>query len=194
MMKAASLAVEAQEAPSRVLRGITGKKEEELAYSTAESPFGPLLVVVSPKGLVRVGFPEDDVDDQLERLAADITPRIVEDPRRLQDVTSQLDRYFEGKLTAFEIPIDWASVAGFRRRVLVATARIPYGSVATYTQMAQKAGSPKASRAAGSALGSNPVPIVVPCHRVLRTGGNLGGYGGGLDRKRFLLQLEGAIL
>jgi methylated-DNA-[protein]-cysteine S-methyltransferase len=193
-MKRQSFATQAQGATARLLSEIADERIDHLAYSTAESPFGPLLVVVSPKGLVRVGFPEDDVDDQLERLAADLTPRIVEDPRRLQDVTSQLGRYFEGKLTAFEIPIDWASVAGFRRRVLVATARIPYGSVATYTQMAQKAGSPKASRAAGSALGSNPVPIVVPCHRVLRTGGNLGGYGGGLDRKRFLLQLEGAIL
>jgi methylated-DNA-[protein]-cysteine S-methyltransferase len=108
-------------------------------------------------------------------------------------VRRQLDEYFAGRRTAFDVPIDWRLVRGFAGAVLAATARIPFGAVSSYREIATDAGSPNAYRAAGNALGSNPVPIVVPCHRVLHAGGGLGGYTGGLDRKRFLLKLEGLL-
>ncbi len=105
----------------------------------------------------------------------------------------ELDEYFAGAGSAFELPLDWTLVGPFARRVLRVASAIPYGCVLSYAQVAAEAGSPRGSRAAGNALGANPIPIVVPCHRVLRSGGALGGYGGGLDRKRFLLELEGAL-
>ena len=103
----------------------------------------------------------------------------------------ELDEYFDGRRTSFDLAVDWSFASGFVRRVLKATARVPFGNVSSYAQIAARAGSPRASRAAGNALGSNPVPIVVPCHRILRTGGGLGGYTGGIHRKEFLLHLEG---
>jgi methylated-DNA-[protein]-cysteine S-methyltransferase len=129
----------------------------------------------------------------LEELAGSVSPRILESPTKLDEVRRELDRYFEGRLQDFELPLDWQLTQGFYRKVLRATARIPYGQTRSYKQMATKAGSPRAVRATGSALGSNPLPIIVPCHRVLRTGGALGGYGGGLDTKQALLELEGAL-
>jgi methylated-DNA-[protein]-cysteine S-methyltransferase len=127
----------------------------------------------------------------LLELAEDVSPRLLEAPARLDSIRRQLDEYFEGRRTRFEVPLDWRLSHGFGRRVLRHTARIPYGDVSTYKEVAAAAGSPRAFRAAGNALGGNPIPIVVPCHRVLHTGGGLGGYGGGLDRKEFLLELEG---
>ena len=106
----------------------------------------------------------------------------------------ELDEYFEGRRTAFDVPVDWVLARGFAREVLRATARIGFGETGTYASVATEAGSPRAVRAAGNALGSNPMPVVVPCHRVLRTGGALGGYTGGVERKEFLLRLEGALL
>ena len=106
----------------------------------------------------------------------------------------ELDEYFDGHREDFDIPIDWSYLAGFTREVLRATAAIPFGDVSTYAGVAEAAGSPRAVRAAGNALGANPMPVVVPCHRVLRTGGALGGYTGGLERKEFLLRLEGRLL
>ncbi len=120
-------------------------------------------------------------------------PRIVESPAALDPVRRELDEYFAGSRTRFEVALDWSLIGPFATRVLGATAAIPYGSVLSYAAVAGRAGSPRGSRAAGNALGSNPIPIVIPCHRVLRTGGALGGYGGGLDRKRWLLELEGAL-
>jgi methylated-DNA-[protein]-cysteine S-methyltransferase len=114
-------------------------------------------------------------------------------PTYFDGVRRELDEYFEGRRTSFDLPLDWQLTRGFTRRVLRRTAEIPYGDVSTYTKIAKAAGSPRAYRAAGNALGSNPIPIVVPCHRVLHSGGGLGGYGGGLDRKEFLLRLEGAL-
>jgi methylated-DNA-[protein]-cysteine S-methyltransferase len=111
----------------------------------------------------------------------------------IDPVRRQLDEYFEGKRTEFEVPVDWSLSHGFFRRVLERTAGVGYGHVSTYAEVAREAGSPRAVRAAGNALGSNPVAIVVPCHRILRTGGGLGGYGGGLERKEFLLRLEGVL-
>jgi methylated-DNA-[protein]-cysteine S-methyltransferase len=165
----------------------------DVSYATADSPFGPLLLATTGRGLVRVAFPEEDADSVLERLARRISPRIVEAAAPLEPARRELEEYFAGSRRAFELPLDWTLVSPFGRRVLDATAEIPYGGVLSYAEVAAEAGSPRGSRAAGNALGSNPMPIVVPCHRVLRTGGALGGYGGGLDRKRWLLELEGAI-
>ncbi len=129
----------------------------------------------------------------LEELAEDVSPRVIESPGRLDDVRRQLDDYFEGRRHEFDLTLDWQLSRGFSRRVLEHTYRIPFGEVSTYREMAAAAGSPRGARAAGNALGGNPIPIVVPCHRVLHSGGGIGGYGGGLDRKRFLLRLEGAM-
>jgi methylated-DNA-[protein]-cysteine S-methyltransferase len=165
----------------------------DVAYATVDSPIGSLLLASTKRGLVRLSFPGEEQDRVLEQLAARISPRVLESPARLDRARRELDRYFEGKLTDFDLPLDWQLTAGFRRKVLRATARVPYGSTLTYGEIAARAGSRRAFRAAGSALGSNPIPIVVPCHRILRTGGDLGGYGGGLDVKQRLLRLEGAL-
>ena len=118
----------------------------------------------------------------------------LEAPARLDDARRELDEYFDGQRTGFDLPIDWALTRGFTSKVLRATARIGFGETSTYAEVAQRAGSPRAVRAAGNALGANPLPVVVPCHRVLRTGGALGGYTGGLERKEFLLRLEGVLI
>jgi methylated-DNA-[protein]-cysteine S-methyltransferase len=165
----------------------------DVAYGSYESPLGPLTVVVTPRGLVRLSYPGEGIDAQLEELAARVSPRILAAPARTDAVRRQLDDYFAGRLRSFAVPIDWRLVRGFAGSVLRATARIPFGRVSTYREIAAEAGSPNAYRAAGNALGSNPVPIVVPCHRVLHAGGGLGGYTGGLDRKRYLLRLEGVL-
>jgi methylated-DNA-[protein]-cysteine S-methyltransferase len=164
----------------------------DVAYANVDSPFGSLLLAATPRGLVRVNLPALDPDDALEELAERVSPRVLEAPARLDDVRRQLDRYFEGKLTEFDLKLDWRLSRDFRRRALRAIARIPYGQTRSYMQVAASAGNKRAVRAAGTACGSNPIPIVVPCHRVLRTGGALGGYGGGLPMKRALLELEGA--
>jgi methylated-DNA-[protein]-cysteine S-methyltransferase len=165
----------------------------DVAYASADSPFGPIMLAATPRGLVRVGLPNEDSDHFLTVLAQRVSPRVLEAPSRFDEARRELDLYFEGRLDRFDLPLDWQLSHGFRRKVLRQTARIPYGQTRSYKEMAQRAGSPRAVRAAGSALGSNPIPIVVPCHRVLRTGGGLGGYGGGLELKQALLQLEGAV-
>ena len=164
----------------------------DVAYATLDSPLGTLLLAATPQGLVRLAYIAGDweEDDVLTRLATKLSPRILAAPRRLDQPRRELERYFTGALRRFETPLDWRLTAGFGRRVLQATARIPFGSRSTYMRVAAQAGSPRASRAAGNALGSNPIPIIVPCHRVLHTGGGLGGYTGGLDRKRLLLEIE----
>jgi methylated-DNA-[protein]-cysteine S-methyltransferase len=165
----------------------------DVAYTTADSPFGPLLLASTPRGLVRVGLPSQDADELLVDLATRVSPRVLEAPAQFDQVRRELDLYFEGKLTDFDLPLDWQLSKDFRRRVLRAIARIPYGQTRSYTQMAKSAGNERAVRAAGTACGSNPIPLVVPCHRVLRTGGALGGYGGGLPMKEGLLELEGIL-
>jgi methylated-DNA-[protein]-cysteine S-methyltransferase len=167
----------------------------DVTYAVEASPLGELFVATTKRGLLEIGFHSDEVPAYLEKIAARVSPRILEAPGRLDAVRRQLDDYFAGRREDFDLPLDWSLARqGFGRRILDATARIPYGGALTYTEVAAKAGSPKAVRAAGSALGANPIPIVVPCHRVLRTGGALGGYGGGLERKRWLLEHEGLIL
>jgi len=165
----------------------------DVAHATYDSPVGPLTVAVTPRGLVRLSYSGESIEAQLDDLAGRISPRILAAPERTDGVRRQLDEYFAGARRAFDLPIDWRLVRGFAGDVLRATARIPFGGVSTYRAVATEAGSPNAYRAAGNALGSNPIPIVVPCHRVLHAGGGLGGYTGGLDRKRFLLTLEGVL-
>ncbi len=165
----------------------------DITYAPVPSPFGTLHAAVTARGLVRVAFPEESVDQLLERLALRLSPRIVEAAAALDPVRRELDEYFTGRRRDFDLPLDWTLIGPFASRVLHVTAEIPYGGVLSYADVAAKAGSPLGSRAAGNALGSNPIPIVIPCHRVLRSGGALGGYGGGLDRKRTLLELEGAL-
>ena len=165
----------------------------DVAYTSIDSPLGPLMLAATERGLVRVAYPDNSFDQVLENLAAKVSPRVLEAPARLDGARRELDEYFHGKRQKFDLPLDWALARGFGRRVLEATARIGFGSVSTYREVAEHAGSPRAVRAAGNALGANPMPVVVPCHRVLRTGGGLGGYTGGLDKKEFLLQLEGAL-
>jgi methylated-DNA-[protein]-cysteine S-methyltransferase len=165
----------------------------DLAYGTVDSPVGSLLVAVSSRGLVRVSYETEDEDRVLEELAGLISPRILRSTGRTDDVRRELEQYFEGDRRRFDVPVDWALTTGFFRKVLRATARIPYGQVRTYTEMATRAGSPRAYRAAGNALHSNPIPIVVPCHRVVHADGGLAGYGGGIERKEYLLTLEGAL-
>ena len=165
----------------------------DVAYGSMDSPVGDLLVAVTDRGLVRVAFADELSDEVLEELAARVSPRVLRVPARTDAARRELDQYFAGERKRFDLPLDWSLVRGFAQGVLRATARVPFGSVTTYRQMAEQAGSPRASRAAGNALGSNPIPIVVPCHRVLHSGGGLGGYAGGLDRKRYLLSLEGSL-
>jgi methylated-DNA-[protein]-cysteine S-methyltransferase len=165
----------------------------DVAYARTDSPFGPLLLAQTRRGLVRVGLPGQDQDELLDDLAERVSPRVLEAPAELDAARRELDLYFEGKLDRFDLPLDWRLSGGFRQRVLRAINRIPYGQTRSYTEMARKAGNERAVRAAGTACGSNPIPLVVPCHRVLRAGGALGGYGGGLPMKRALLELEGVL-
>jgi len=163
----------------------------DVAYGTHESPLGPLTIFVTRRGVVRIAYPGEPLPAWLDELAREISPRVLEAPERTDAVRRQLDEYFDGARDRFELPLDWRLVRGFARGVLRATARIPFGTVSTYRAVATRAGSPNGYRAAGNALGSNPIPIVVPCHRVLHGDGGLGGYAGGLERKRYLLELEG---
>jgi methylated-DNA-[protein]-cysteine S-methyltransferase len=164
----------------------------DVAYASADSPFGELLLAATPRGLVRLGLPSQDRNELLADLAKRVSPRVLEAPTALDDARRELDLYFEGRLQEFDLPLDWRLSRDFRRRALRAVARIPYGETRSYTEVARRAGNERAVRAAGTACGTNPLPIVVPCHRVLRSAGGLGGYGGGLPMKRALLEMEGA--
>jgi methylated-DNA-[protein]-cysteine S-methyltransferase len=179
-------------AVSRLARRAEDEGLVDVAYTTVETPIGDLVVASTRRGLVRVSFVPEVREQVLQELAEDVSPRVIEAPGRLDDVRRQLDDYFEGRRHEFDLTLDWQLTHGFSRRVLQHTAQIPFGQVSSYKEMAAAAGSPRGARAAGNALGSNPIPIVVPCHRVLHAGGGIGGYGGGLDMKRFLLRLEGA--
>jgi methylated-DNA-[protein]-cysteine S-methyltransferase len=166
----------------------------DVAYATVDSPLGPLVVATTPRGLVRLAYTGSGGEDEVvEELAGKLSPRILEAPERLDDARRELEEYFEGHRAGFDLPIDWSLAHGFSGKVLCQTARIGFGETSTYAEVASRAGSPRAVRAAGNALGANPIPVVVPCHRVLRTGGALGGYTGGVERKQFLLRLEGVL-
>jgi len=166
----------------------------DVAYATVDTPVGALILATTRTGLVRLAFPEEGLDHVLEDLAASVSPRVLENPRMTDPVRRELDAYFEGRRRTFRAAIDWSLASGrFSRRVLEETARIPFGSVSTYGDVAGRAGSPRAARAAGNALHDNPVPIVVPCHRVVPSSGGIGKYGGNEWRKAYLLRLEGAL-
>jgi methylated-DNA-[protein]-cysteine S-methyltransferase len=177
----------------RVRRRAADEGLVDVAYGTYDSPLGPITVFVTPRGLVRLSYAGEPIGAQLQELADVISPRVLGSTRLTDAVRRELDEYFDGRRRRFDVPVDWRLLRGFRAEVLRATARIPFGGVSSYREVAAAAGSPNAYRAAGNALGSNPVPIVVPCHRVLHSGGGLGGYTGGLDRKQFLLRLEGVL-
>jgi methylated-DNA-[protein]-cysteine S-methyltransferase len=181
----------AAEAARRLVERAAAEGLADVSYTAVDSPFGTLHVAATKRGLVRVAFPEEELDSLLERLALRLSPRIVEARAPLDPVRRELDEYFAGRRREFDVDLDWSLIGPFGRRVLRVTSEIPYGGVLSYAEVAAEAGSPRGSRAAGNALGSNPMPIVIPCHRVLRSGGHLGGYGGGLERKRWLLDLEG---
>ncbi|HEV8681712.1 MAG TPA: methylated-DNA--[protein]-cysteine S-methyltransferase [Actinomycetota bacterium] len=184
----------ARVAARRVAERAAAEGLADVAYGWADSPFGELLVAATARGLVRLAYEHEQHEHVLEELAESISPRVLEVPGRVDEIRRELEEYFVGRRHRFDVPVDWALVTeGFSRRVLRATAQVPFGRVTTYGDVARKAGSPRAARAAGNALGSNPIPIVVPCHRVIRSGGDLGGYGGGPERKSFLLHLEGAV-
>jgi methylated-DNA-[protein]-cysteine S-methyltransferase len=164
----------------------------DVAWAVADTPIGPLTVAATPAGLVRVGFGSDD--DQLGELAAQVSPRVVHLPARLDEVRRELDEYFAGRRRSFDVPLDRRLSRGYRLAVLEELSRVPYGETVSYRDLAERTGKPTASRAVGTAMATNPIPIVVPCHRVLRTGGALGGYGGGIETKVWLLRHEGALL
>lgn len=165
---------------------------EDVAYAVDDSPIGRLLLAVTPRGLVRISYLDHFAQDGvLQELAARVSPRVLEDPAALDEPRRQLDEYFGGRRRDFELPLDWALVGEFGRRVLGRTAQIPFGEVETYGDVAREIGRPGAARATGNALGANPMPIVVPCHRVVRAGGVIGHYTGGRERKLQLLALEG---
>lgn len=167
--------------------------EVDVAYGALDSPVGELTVFVTRRGVVRIAFADEERDAILEEMAARLSPRILPAAAATDTARRQLDEFLAGRRHEFDLPLDWSLVRGFAVGVLRATAAVPYGSTTTYREVAAAAGSPRAARAAGNALGSNPIPIVVPCHRVLHASGGLGGYAGGLDRKRVLLRLEGSL-
>ena len=166
----------------------------DVAVSTVGSPVGDLLVAVTPRGVVRVAFQGEHRDRVLADLASAVSPRILESAAGTDEVRRELDEYFDGRRDEFRVKVDRRLVHGLQREVLSATTRIPFGQTATYGQIARTIGHPSAARAVGRALGGNPIPIVIPCHRVIGASGSLTGYGGGLRRKEFLLTLEGALL
>jgi methylated-DNA-[protein]-cysteine S-methyltransferase len=183
----------------RVRRDLAARAAAEglvdVAVQRHDSPLGILLIGATEAGLVRVGLPAEDEDAVLDELARRVSARVLVAPRdSLTRARRQLDEYFAGRRRAFDVALDWRLTTGFRREVLVATARIPYGRTASYREVATQAGSPAAVRAAGTALATNPLPILVPCHRVLRSGGAIGAYRGGSEAKAALLRLEGTPL
>jgi len=166
----------------------------DVAIERHDSPLGRVVLAATETGVARVGLPAEDEDDVLAELARRVSPRVLRAARpSLREARRQLDEYFEGRRRGFEVELDWRLTGDFGRGVLRATAAIPYGLTGTYMSVASAAGWPRAARAAGTALARNPVPILVPCHRVLRSDGDLGNYRGGREAKAALLELEGAI-
>jgi methylated-DNA-[protein]-cysteine S-methyltransferase len=161
-----------------------------LGYSVLDSPLGPLWTAVGPRGVATISYGQEPDARELRRLVAVFGPGIVPDRKRTDELARELEQYFAGKRREFDVAFDLTGLTPFYRAILRATARVPYGEVITYAAVARRAGNERASRAAGGALSSNPIPIVVPCHRVVATDGSLGGYAGGLDAKRRLLALE----
>jgi methylated-DNA-[protein]-cysteine S-methyltransferase len=187
----------------RAVQGVLARAENDglidVAYAPVDSPFGKLLVARTDRGVVRLALPkhrgtQQSEDEVLEDLARYVSPRVLESPSRLDEERRELEEYFEGRRDRFEVPVDWTlTPPGFRNRALHAVARIPYGKTRTYGEIAKAAGNARAFRAAGTACGRNAIPLIVPCHRVVQSGGGVGNYGGGPEMKRALLDLEGAL-
>lgn len=165
----------------------------DVAYRIVETPIGRLLLAATEKGLVRVAFELEGFENVLETLAAKVSPRVLEAPHRLDTIAGELEEYFAGRRHTFDVPLDFALSSGFRQSVQRYLPRIDYGHTQSYKEVAEFVGKPKAVRAVGSACATNPLPVVVPCHRVLRTDGSLGGYLGGLAVKARLLSLEAGL-
>ncbi len=184
------------EVPMRLRERLAADAEREgildVAYRTVDTPVGRLLLAATPAGLVRVVYARAGHDAALADLAEKVSPRVLHAPARLDAVARQLDEYFAGRRRTFDVPLDLRLAAGFRRAVLTHLAEIGYGRTESYAQVAAAAGSPRAVRAAGTACATNPVPVVVPCHRVVRSDGTSGRYVGGSEAKRTLLTLEAA--
>lgn len=177
----------------RVLEASAGRDGVlDVAYRTIDSPVGSLLLAATEKGLVRVAFEREDHDQVLDSLATKLSPRILRAPSRLDQPAFELDQYFSGARTEFDLPLDFSLSHGFRQAVHRYLPTIGYGQTQSYAQVARQVGHPNAVRAVGTACATNALPIVVPCHRVIRTDGTLGGYVGGLAAKTSLLQLETA--
>jgi len=185
-----SFAAAAARAAGRVAAAADREGLIDIALARMDSPLGPLVALGTERGLLMLSYADESLDARLERVAARVSPRILEAPARLDPTRRELDEYFSGARRGFGIPIDWSLITGYARAVLEATSAIPYGGAMSYAEVSAAAGNPRGARATGNALGSNPIPIVIPCHRVLRSGGAIGGYTGGLERKRFLLELE----
>lgn len=165
----------------------------DVAYRTLDTPVGSLLLAATEQGLTRVAFAVQDHDAVLRQLADSISPRILRAPARLDEVSRQIDEYFAGLRRQFDVPLDWRLSKGFRKAALTHLPDIGYGHTESYAQVALASGSPRAVRAVGTACATNPLPVVVPCHRVVRSDGSIGQYAGGADAKRFLLDLEAAV-
>jgi methylated-DNA-[protein]-cysteine S-methyltransferase len=165
----------------------------DAAYDLVDSPVGPLFVATSKRGICRISY-DAEPEREVERLASTFGLRVLRSPKPIDAARRELDEYFEGKRRTFDLPVDVALLADFNRRVLRELARVPYGEVVTYGELAARSARPRAARAVGTVMNRNPLPIVLPCHRVIGSNGKLTGYAGGLERKETLLRLEGAIL
>ncbi len=189
-----SVDADSADAARRFAERAASQGAAEISYATVDTPVGIASVAATSRGVLSVGLPSEAVDDFLDGLAERVSPSIVEAPVTLDVARRELDEYFSGQRQTFDLPLDWRLVpGGFYRRVLNATSKLPFGITMTYGEIAAKAGNARAHRAAGTALGSNPLPIVVPCHRIIRSGGDPGNYGGGPELKKWLLRLEGSL-
>jgi methylated-DNA-[protein]-cysteine S-methyltransferase len=164
----------------------------DVAYDVTDSPIGPLLLAATDRGVCRISF-RGDAEAELDALARTHGVRVLRSAPPVEPVRRELDDYFEGRRRTFDVAVDTSVLPSFQQLVLEELARVPYGEVATYGGLAAKIGKPRAARAVGGALNRNPIPIVLPCHRVVGSTGSLVGYAGGLERKRALLELEGAL-
>lgn len=164
----------------------------DVTYRVIDTPYGPMLLAATAEGLVRVAFDSEGLDDVLDELAGRVSPRLLGSHRRTDAAARQLDEYFAGDRRGFDLELDLRLAVGFRRAVVTHLGEIAYGETETYSEVAAAAGNPRAVRAAGSACANNPLPIVLPCHRVVRSDGTIGRYGGGSDMKVALLAMEAA--
>jgi methylated-DNA-[protein]-cysteine S-methyltransferase len=177
---------------ARLVAAATAAKILDVAYHVIDTPLGPLLLAATDKGLLRVAYAREDHEGVLEQLASKVSPRVLRAPARLDEAAREIEEYFAGRRRSFDLPLDLQLAHGFRRTVLSRLPQINYGQTASYAAVAAAAGNPRAVRAVGTACATNPLPVVVPCHRVVRSDGDVGQYVGGADAKRALLALEGA--